>query len=134
MTTTTTQTTTTPITIEKLWDENERTREASNGRVYVSTAGRWQWHVLIGNECDSTHDTRGAAADRVATIRAHRKEAMDAAEATYRAAFTAENRAAYQAAYAAYWAVTELPKARGYASRAGQRQYAERRALETRRR
>lgn len=29
--------------IDSAWDENERTREARNGRIYVSTAPRKVW-------------------------------------------------------------------------------------------
>jgi molybdopterin-guanine dinucleotide biosynthesis protein len=66
------------VTIAKAWDDNERIREAPNGRVYVSTAGRWQWIVSVDNVVDSSHDRRRDAVDRRIAITT--REAREARE------------------------------------------------------
>lgn len=56
------------VTISKAWDDNERSREGRNGRIYTSSAGRWQWEVYVDNVFDSAHDRRRDAerrADRI---------------------------------------------------------------------
>jgi len=65
------------LTIAKTWDENERVTEASNGRLYTS-AGRWQWVVIIDGEADRSYDTRREAAARITHLRMAAQESHDA--------------------------------------------------------
>jgi hypothetical protein len=58
------------LTIAKHWDENERTREGQNGRLYTSTAGRWIWTVAVDDDARGSYDTRRAAAAHAATLAA----------------------------------------------------------------
>jgi len=67
------------ITIEKIYDGNERTREGRNGRIYVSTAGRTVWIVRVGGAFLADFDTRReakAAAARLAPKPAGRVSAI----------------------------------------------------------
>jgi hypothetical protein len=56
-------------TIEKIWDENERVTEASNGRIYVSTRGRWQWLVLENGVVVETCDIKREALETLEQLK-----------------------------------------------------------------
>ena len=60
------------VTIEKVWDENERTHEAPNGRLYVSR-GRWQWLVLVNGEVVAEFDRKRDATAHIADLPANRR-------------------------------------------------------------
>jgi hypothetical protein len=59
-------------TIEKSWDGNERVTEGRNGRTYTS-AGRWQWVVVVNGVADCAFDTKREAQARIEQLRSDSK-------------------------------------------------------------
>lgn len=44
------------VTFERIWNDNEYTREGRNGRLYTGVLG-WRWYPLIdGKICESLAD------------------------------------------------------------------------------